>query len=218
MSILPDIRVPSHEIWVTLVLFFCLLLFVWVRVTNPQKITSLVSGFIKGGSTEEKTIAPDSIALFFIFICTSALLLLRILQFHGIKTRFNSGEEFLILGLLLFSYYLLKTVVLFFCGSIFQVQSDARDYTNEIYSSAHLAAVGLLVAVIILTYVRGINENLAEKFIITLLGLSLIYRTIKMFIIMMNRGLHVIYLFLYLCTLEIIPLVLLYECRNGISF
>ena len=218
MSIIPNLRMPSHEVWVTLLLFLCALLFVWVRVTNPKKIPSLVTGFFRVGATEEKTITPDSIALFFVFICTSVLLAMRTFQFHGIRTRFNTTEEFLLLGAILLAYYLLKTLILFIMGSIFQVQSNARDYINEIFASAHLAAVGLLPALILLTFTNNINEDIVEKSILTMIGLLLLYRTIKMFILMMNRGLSLIYLFLYLCALEIIPLVLLFEYRKGMNF
>jgi hypothetical protein len=217
MSIVPTLRFSGHEVWVTLLLFFCLLLFTWVRISNPKKIPSLVSGFFKGGFTEEKTIAPDSIALFFIFICSAALFIMQTFRVYDIKTRFSRAEEFLILSAALFAYYLFKTVALFLCGTIFRVESSAREYINEIYSSAHLAAVGLFPAIVVLTFVNNINGALFEKGILALLVLLFIYRTVKMFILMMNRGLSVMYLFLYLCTLEIIPLVLLFEYAKSMN-
>lgn len=218
MSIAPTLRVSSHEVWVALLLLSCLLLFAWVRITNPKKLPSLVSGFFRGGTTEEKTITPDSIALFFIFICSASLLVLRSFQFHGIQSRFTHIEQFLLIGLGLLAYYLLKTLALLICGTLFQVQSNARDYINEIYATAHLASLGLFPAIIVISYAGNINEALFEKVIIALLAVFLAYRTIKMFILMMNRGLSMMYLFLYLCAVEIIPLVLLYECRKGFNF
>ncbi len=218
MSIVPTLRVSSHEVWVTLTLLFCLLLFVWVRVSNPKRIPSLVSGFFQTGTSGERTITPDSIALFFIFICSAALLVLRALKYHGVVSRFNPVEEFLLLGVGLAAYYFLKTFILLICGTVFQVQTNARDYINEIYASTHLASLALFPALLVITYANNINEDLYYKGIIVFIGIFLVYRTIKMFILMMNRGLSMMYLFLYLCALEIIPLVLLYECRKGINF
>jgi hypothetical protein len=218
MSIVPSLRVSSHEVWETLLLFLCLLLFAYVRITNPKKMPSLISGFFRGGVTEEKTITTDSIALFFVFICSATLLVMQAFQVNGIQTRLNNGEEFLVIGMALFAYYLLKTVVLLLCGNIFQIPADARDYINEIYASVHLAALGLLPVVIILVFVNNINEIVFEKGVFALIVVFFLYRTIKMFILMMNRGLSVMYLFLYLCALEIIPLVLLFEYRKGLSF
>jgi hypothetical protein len=217
MSIVPDFRFPGHEVWITLLLFSCLLLFVYVRITNPKKIPSLIPAFFSGSTTEEKTITPDSVAMFFVFVCSATLLIMQAFRFHNIQTRLNNIEEFLLIGLILFGYYILKTIALLLCGAIFQVQADARDYISEIYASSHLAAIGLLPAVIVLTFVNNINEDIFEKVILALIGLLFLYRTIKMFILMMNRGLSVIYLFLYLCALEIIPLVLLFEYRKGIN-
>jgi len=217
MSIVPILRVPNHEVWVTVLLLFCLLLFVWVRIINPKKIPSLVSGFFRGGTTEERTITPDSIALFFIFICSAALLAMHAFQFHGVVTRINGIEEFILLSIGLLGYYLLKTIALFICGTVFKVQSNARDYINEIYASAHLAAMGLFPAAVVLTFTNSINESLFEKGILAVIALFFIYRTIKMFILMMNKGLSMMYLFLYLCALEIIPLVLLFECSKSFN-
>lgn len=217
MSIVPELRFPDHEVWVTSLLLVCLLLFAWVRIINPKKIPSLVTGFFKGGITEEKTITPDSIALFFIFICSAALLIMQTFQVRDIKTRFNSWEEFLLFSLLLLAYYIIKTIVLLLCGYIFQVESNARDYINEIYASAHLAALGLFPIVIVFTFVNTINETLFERGILALVGVLFLYRTIKMFILMMNRGLSIMYLFLYLCALEVIPVVLLIEYGRSIN-
>jgi Domain of unknown function (DUF4271) len=217
MSIVPHLRFSSHEVWVTLLLFFCLLLFAWVRISNPKKIPSLVLGFFRGGFTEEKTITPDSIALFFIFICSASLLIVQALQLHSIKARFGIGEQFLLVSAILLVYYLLKTIALFLCGTIFQVERDAGDYISEIYSSAHLAAIGFFPAIVILIFVNNINDPLFEKGILTLLMLFFAYRTIKMFILMVNRGLSILYLFLYLCTLEIIPVIILFEYGKGVN-
>lgn len=218
MSIAPNLRFPGHEVWITVLLFVCLLMFVWVRVINPRKIPSLVSGVFRSGITEEKTITPDSIALFFIFTCTSILLIMQAFTLRHIKTHFTRAEQFFLLGIALLAYYLIKTVVLFLCGVIFQVRKSARDYINEIFASAHLAAVFFLPAAIVLNFVSNINQIFFENGILVIIGLFLLYRTIKMLILMMNRGLSVIYLFLYLCTLEIIPWVLLFEYGKGINF
>lgn len=218
MSIVSNLRFSGHEVWVTILLLVCLMLLAWVRMTNSKKIPSLVSGFFGGRAIEEKTITPDSIALFFIFICAATLLIMQAFQFNGIRTHFNNGEEFLLISFILLAYYLLKTLVLLLCGAIFEVESVARDYINEIYASAHLAAIGLLPAAIILTFVNNINEPVLEKGILALVILLFLYRTIKVFILMMNRGLSMIYLFLYLCALEIIPLVLLFEYGKGMNF
>ena len=211
MSIVPQLRFPAHEGWITLLLFCCLLLFTWVRVINPKKIPSLISGFFKGGFTGEKTITPDSIALFLIFICSVSLLILQALQVYNIKTRFTMPEEFFMLSIVLFAYYLFKTMALYLCGTIFRVESEAGDYISEIYSSAHLAAVVLFPAAIVLTFVNNINTFSFEKGILASLLMLFAYRTVKMFILMVNRGLHIVYLFLYLCALEVIPLVILFE-------
>jgi hypothetical protein len=209
MRIQPELRLTGTEHWVTFVLFICLLLLAWVKAAYPKKLPLLVREVFTGElPIKEKSITPPAVVLFIVFICCLTILILRILPFFLKKPIENFGEEFFIIGLFLLLFYVGKTVLLLLLGVIFDVQSYAWEYITEVYISAHFFGVLLLPLVAIMVYAYGIDHKVLGEIILLVLGLLLVYRTIKMFILMTNKGLKVMYLFLYICALEIVPLAL----------
>ncbi|HWY98367.1 MAG TPA: DUF4271 domain-containing protein, partial [Bacteroidia bacterium] len=71
-----------------------------------------------------------------------------------------------------------------------------------------------LPVVLLVTYAPEISSPKVIEAIFIGIGLLFIYRTIKMFILMTNKGLSMMYLFLYICALEILPFALLYKYAN----
>ncbi|HXB13763.1 MAG TPA: DUF4271 domain-containing protein [Bacteroidia bacterium] len=209
MKIQPELRLTGTEHWVTIVLFICLLLLVWVKAAYPKKLPLLVREVFTGElPVKEKSITPPAVVLFIIFICCLTILILRILPFFLKKPIENFDEEFFIIGLFLLVFYAAKTVLLLLLGVIFDEQSHAWEYITEVYVFAHFFAVLLLPLVAIMVYAYDIDHKVLGEIILSILGLLLVYRTIKMFILMTNKGLKVMYLFLYICALEIVPLAL----------
>jgi hypothetical protein len=215
MKINPILHFPSTEHWVTAVLFICLLLLAWVKTVYPKKLFLVFKdAFVASLPEEDSGISPASIALFFIFICSSVLLIMQL--FHGSLARLysNMGEEFAMLTLFIGGFYIAKTLLILLCGFIFEEQQSAAEYLSEVYVFTHVLGVILLPLVMLETYSHLIDTVLFERIILIAIALLFIYRTIKMFIIMTNKGLNMMYLFLYICTLEILPLALFY--RYGI--
>jgi hypothetical protein len=209
MNIHPVLRLTGTEHWVTIVLFLCLLLLVWVKAAYPKKLPLLVREVFTGElPVKEKSITPPAVVLFVIFICCLTLLILKLLPFFLKKPIENFGEEFFIIGLFLLIFYVGKTVLLLLLGVIFDEQSHAWEYITEVYVFAHFFGVLLLPLVAIMVYTYDIDHKVLGEIILSVLGLLLVYRTIKMFILMTNKGLKVMYLFLYICALEIVPLAL----------
>jgi hypothetical protein len=115
-----------------------------------------------------------------------------------------------VIFIILFTYYLLKQLIYVTIGMIFT--------TPEQYGNWHIsyaAATGLwgtlqYIPVIWLSFIRG-HENVAViMFIIMFIiwRLVIIYKIVRIFDI---KIIGILYVFLYLCTLEILPLLLLCE-------
>jgi hypothetical protein len=215
MKINPILHFPSTEHWVTALLFLCLLLLAWVKAAYPKKLFLVFrDAFVAGLPEEEWSLTPASIALFFIFLCSTVLLIMELFHNAGIRLYGNMGKEFAMLSLIVGGFYLAKTILIALCGFIFEEQQRAMEYLSEVYVFAHLLGIILLPLVMLETYSHAINQVLFERVILIGAGLIFAYRTIKMFIVMTNKGLSMMYLFLYICTLEILPLALFY--RYGI--
>lgn len=209
LSINPIIRHTGTEYWVTALLLACLVLLAWVKTAYPKKMLLLVREvFTSELSFEEKSISPSSIALFIIFICCSTLLIMQLMHNYGIGLHFNEAEQIGIIAAILVFFYILKTIIIFISGFIFEEQSNAWEYITEIYIFSHFLGIILLPLMIINVYASNINNRLFDEIIVGAIAALLLYRTIKMFILMINKGLRMMYLFLYICALEIVPLAL----------
>src|SRR6185312_9060004 len=131
MKINPLFRFPSTEHWITAVLFLCLLLLAWVKTAYPKKIAFVVRDtFTTDLAEEDSGINPSSIALFFIFICSAALLIIQLGHNFGIKLGPTLLKEFLSVSLAMFIYYLAKTLVVIISGFVFEQQAPAWEYVS----------------------------------------------------------------------------------------
>jgi hypothetical protein len=209
LTIHPIIRYPGTEYWITALLFACLAILAWVKTAYPKKMLLLVREvFTTELSFEEKSITPSSIALFIIFVCCNVLLIMQLIHNYGVKLHVNEAQEIGIIALAILLYYIAKTIVVFISGFIFEQQSNAWEYITEIYVYAHFLGILLLPLMFINIYGTNIDHKLFDEIIVGCIATLLVYRTIKMFILMINKGLRMMYLFLYICALEILPLAL----------
>jgi len=209
MVIHPLIRFTGTEYWVSITLFVCLIILAWVKVAFPKKLPLLVREVFTGDlAQEEKSITTSSIALFTIFLCCNVVLITQLLNNYGVKLHAGIVEQIGLIALGTIIYYFAKTAVIFISGFIFQEESNAWEYITEIYLFSHFLGIVLLPLMIINAYAGNIDHKLFNEIIVGCIAALLLFRTIKMFILMINKGLRMIYLFLYICALEILPLAL----------
>lgn len=213
--IAPYFRFPTTEHWITALLFLCILLFAWVKTAYPKKVSLLFREvFTATLPDEDSGINPASIGMFIIFICVSVLLAMHLMQIKNLSLFHNAGKEFASLALVLFLIYMVKTLIILFTGFVFEQQERAWEYLSEIYVFAHFLGLVLLPVALLVTYVPEISNLRVLEVIFIGIGCLFVYRTIKMFILMTNKGLSMMYLFLYICALEILPFALLYKYAN----
>ncbi|HXP50090.1 MAG TPA: DUF4271 domain-containing protein [Bacteroidia bacterium] len=210
MNISPNFRFSSTEHWITALLFLCVLLFAWVKTAYPKKVSLIFREVFTATMPEDDSgINPASIGMFVIFICTSVILGMHIMHLYGYDLYHSVGKEFASLALFLFLIYAVKTLVILFSGFVFDQQQRAWEYLSEIYVFAHFLGLVLLPAALLFTYAPNINSKAILEAVFIAIALLFVYRTIKMFILMTNKGLSMMYLFLYICALEILPFALL---------
>ena len=184
----------------------------WVKIAYPKKLLVLVREvFTSELSYEEKSISPSSIAMFIVFICCAMLLIMQLISAYGVKVHVSQVQEVLIISGAILFFYIAKTGAIFISGFIFEEQSNAWEYITEIYVYAHFLGILLLPLMLINIYGSNINHKLFDETIVGGVAILLLFRTIKMFILMINKGLRMMYLFLYICALEILPVALLFK-------
>lgn len=147
-------------------------------------------------------------------LALSSLFLFSVSRLQGWIRPGISGETALLvlsgLFLILLAYYQFKQLLYFGTGMVFFGKSAYRLWKNGYHAVFALLGVFLYLPVVWLSYV-GSYQQVAIWLFIILFILSrfvIIYKIIRIFY---RKGDNLLYMILYLCTQEILPLVFLYE-------
>ena len=147
---------------------------------------------------------PLIVILFSLFIVNISLLIgVYANQFIGSYS--NETLFYLAIGLL--GFYLSKIIVVFFSGQIFDISNVGRIYIDFLLISFSFLAVFFSLILWFDIYVGGKFLFVFSLAIIGLISLVRIFRTYR--IIIPKSAFSPFHFFLYLCTVEILPLIVL---------
>jgi Domain of unknown function (DUF4271) len=108
--------------------------------------------------------------------------------------------------------YTIKYLFLQFTGWIFNTPNATELYTFVVFLGNKIVAILLLPIVVVLAYDEGNFANTALIISYFLLGIALAYRfVISLGIIRTDLNVSGLHFFLYLCTVEVLPLLLMYK-------
>jgi hypothetical protein len=201
--------------WVSGVILICFFLFAIAQYSYFRRMQQLFKAFFAnrlfiqlsrdGGLYRERI----SIFLFSSFIIAMSLFIFTIYDFYYTLPD-STGAEILLfvkifIGVLLF--YLLKMGLFNLSGIIFKSVKEASDYVLNIFIFGQIAGVALLPVIVLVAYIHSETMIYAGVAMLTSLYLYRIFRGLV--ISGSNAKISVYYLFLYLCTLEILPLILI---------
>jgi hypothetical protein len=119
-----------------------------------------------------------------------------------------------------FIYWLISLVVIisaltlrhFICvitGNMSDEKEIFREYLISIYQGYRLAGLILLVMSILILYTTFIPINILFHTGFVIVALLYLIRVFRLFLIFINRHVSIFYLILYLCALEILPVVII---------
>ena len=91
-----------------------------------------------------------------------------------------------------------------------------REYLIGIYQAYRLAGVFLLVIAILILYTTFIPANILFYSGFSVLALLYFIRIFRLLMIFINRHVSIFYLILYLCALEILPVVIILKYVTGL--
>jgi hypothetical protein len=117
---------------------------------------------------------------------------------------------------LLTGVFLSRVVLVNMAGFLFNKTRIFREYLYNNFIFNKLLGMALLPFLVLSIYTNG---TLREVFIWTALALAgtvFTMRLIRGFIFSFKKGVSIFYMFLYLCALELAPLVLLYRWLDGV--
>ena len=201
--------------WIHGIIFLCFLLFAFSQYGYFRRMQQIFKAYFAnrlfnqlsrdGGLLSERV----SIFLFISFFLSFSVFIYKTFEFYY-DVPANGIFSFVLylkvlVGVTL--YYFLKMGLYKSCGFIFRSAKETSDYILNIYIFGQVTGVVLLPLIVMITY---INNEFIIYIGLTVIALSYVYRLFRgVTITISNVKISMYYIFLYLCTLEILPLLIL---------
>ena len=213
----PEIHYTNYDFVITGVLLFLYILFIWLYVTNYKKLGQIVKGFYINRnsnqlSRDELSIGNRvSVFLSLFFIVTLTIFISRTMSYYGLQL-FSRDVPFsdIIIAFALVTAYSVKFATIKLFGYIFNIQKEANEYMMTIFLFCNTLGLFMLPIVICLTFVKQVSPVIFISAGTGIIAIFFSIRIIRGLILGLNSSeISKIYLFMYLCTLEILPIVIL---------
>ena len=207
-------QVPQHD-FVTVALMFIMILLAWSRFFYGRRLKQIFKAFyashnlnqlVRDGNLTHERLTP---VLGFVYISVMATLAygLFIRYFPSPGFNFNAGLVFLIFitGILLL--WVSKSMLVSITGSLFRVRSFALEFnlTSVIFN----IVAGIVTFPLVFTWLY-LGEPILLYVVAAIIVIIYSYRFLRLFFIGLKvQSFSVVHFFLYLCTLEILPVLIL---------
>jgi len=205
------------------VLFVSILLFTLVSITSKTLLPGVSRFFLFKGIND--FVKKDSrgllmwqglvlnIATFF----TLALFCYSVAAIYEIIPAGIGGLLFWLLALAaITAVVLLRHIVCIITGNMSGERDVFNEYINIIYSSYRFSALFLFIIIVLMQYTVMLPET---SYIIPgaiVFFVMYLFRMIRLIYIFIKRGISIFYLILYLCALEILPVVVSIKYFTGL--
>lgn len=214
-QLLPD---PSEYWYIPAALFISFTLLVILRVFDGRRMNRLLGGFFRVASLgllyREESMLLGRPALFLLINFLLNATLFITLSYDYVE-HINIALFLQIAGMIV-AIYLVKLIATRLIGSVFGWKDQASEYIYAILLSNKVLGIVLFPITLLLAFSHQIPDEWLIYTGLTFWGIFLIYRVLRSAMVVLSApGVSLYYLFIYLCTLEIIPFVVLMKLFVG---
>lgn len=209
----PTLRTNINTTWPSLILTLATLLLAFTKafgLTRFRQIyKSLFSFYAAHEITREERVFFHRVnfSLFIIYLTNISLLLYYLVNTYKPESDTSFLFPIILMGVVL--AYLIKFISNAILAYVFSHEQMTPSYSYNVLLYNYLFGVFLIPA-LALIYFSNINDLSLMKFIIVpLILIVLTIRFIRFFVIGISNNISILYIILYICTLEILPLVVL---------
>lgn len=208
--------------WILVIIILSIITIGYLYSGFNTQLKSVISSFfsfrisIQSSREEQSLFHPASIFLSLNFLLTASLFILQVAVTNkklSLSIDFSFLSFLIIIGII-FSTYLIKIASHKLIGFIFGLQQQINEYVYTILLSKQIIGICFLPIIIFISYGEKsfLNEIIYTGFV--LLILAYIFRVGKGAFSLLRRRITPFYLILYLCTLEVLPLLLVIKLIN----
>jgi hypothetical protein len=217
-------KAQIHEpTWYFIYLFILLGIYAWINIYYGNVITQIFQSstnfnaanrmFKNTGQLQNQ----QDLVLYVFYFLSVGFLLYYLEQRTDVLPYDLQGGLLLLFNLsLLAGLLIIRVVIHNIAGLLFNSLKIVREYLYNMFVFNKLMGLVVLPLAFLLVYTRGIlQEVVLWTSIVIVLGI-LVLRLIRGVVFSYKKDVLIFYMFLYLCALEIAPLVLLYRWLKGI--
>jgi len=205
---------PAYLDFQLYIILFAISLIGFTRAFNRKRFNEyLHSFFSRNGSIQisrnEKVYTHRAnLLLLLAYISVTSLLILQIIDLVGIKYQWNAFQFLILIGLGVVSIYGIKILIHKMLSLIlgFKQAADEFIFNIVLYNLGSLFL--LLPCVLISSFGPAQYQAPALSVASIIVVLSISFRLIRGVQVGISNQVNFVYLFLYLCTLEILPLII----------
>ena len=207
-----------HPDWLFYVLLFLVISFTWVKVFYNKNFRQILGAIGSISATnqivrdENILVQRASVILTVMFNIVSSVFLYQVSIIYDWPSDYIGQEfsRFMIFAVLISCVYSVKFLILKLTGFIFKMDKPIATYIFNIFLINNILGVFLIPLLISIAFMPSVYSALILKLTVFIVLVSFIYRIFRGIIIGISQEVFSIsYLFLYLCTLEIAPLLIL---------
>jgi len=217
-------RIQLHQpTWYFVYLFLLMGLFAWIKLYYGNILTQTVQASINFQATS-KMFKNNSllqnqldVALYLFYFLSMTFLLYYVeLRIAILPYGLQGGQLFFFNLALLVALLLGRVVIHTFIGILFGRLRIIREYLYNMFIFNKLSGLVALPLLFMLVYTRGTLQDVLFWISIFALASIVVMRVIRAIVFSYRKEVLIFYMFLYLCALEIAPLVLLYRWLEGV--
>ncbi|MFC5282276.1 DUF4271 domain-containing protein [Pedobacter alpinus] len=213
--------INKYPKWFLMVAIVLLCLFAIVKVAFSKEISVIFKAFFDDrtlsqiGKEDNILITWQFVFLYLIFSFTVGLFICLLMYKTKASNLATDFTSFLVISLFSFIFFGIKILSLRLIGFLFEIQKITKEYLNVIYIT-YVNSLFILLPIIFVLSLVSINQGnvIVWTFLAVfsgLIGFQFVRIAIK---ILLNHQLSKFYLFLYLCTFEICPIILFAKTIN----
>ncbi len=217
-------RVPIHyPTWFFIYIFVLLGFYAWIRVYYGNIFIQMVQATINFQAANrmylDNSILKNQLdrVLYVLYFLVIAFLVYFVeMRIELTPYNLTGGLLYLFNLVVLITVFLGRIVLLNSVGFLFNRLTIFREYLYNIFIFNKLTGLVVLSLMIFMVYTRGIIQDLLFWITLWVVGMLFLRRLFRGLIFSFKKDVLIFYMFLYLCALEIVPLVLLYRWLEGV--
>ncbi len=213
-----NVRQPAHQDEQFYMLAGLFLFAGLARTLFPKYFTAIFQIFFQSSQHQRQSkenTAQDVLPSFLmnlLFVFSGGLLLAYFVKGDDVLHRLSFPLLWLYACLALAVVYIFKSLFISFFGWSFAAQEPAANYRFVVFLVNKVAGLFFLPLLLILTYSTGANFTVISTIAVAFIALLLLYRYIvSLSTVGKKLKIHPVHFFLYLCAVEILPLLITYK-------